>query len=199
MTAYLPSGVWYDFYSKTGIYSKGQDFNLSAPLDTIPVLVRGGYILPQQTPKQTTTESRKTKIQLLVASDINGGADGELYWDDGDSLSNIYLKKTNRHILITFVSDSYEEKRYSLLSFELEHNVLRSFIVYWGSEVPPNLGSVTVLGIDKPVTEVTVNGLAQAFKFDTVHKVTFTIFFVVLKFKCFLSVSGYRQFGCVIR
>lgn len=75
-------------------------------------------------------------------------------------------------------SDSYEEKRYSLISFELESNVLRSFIVFLGSEVPPNLGSVTVLGINKPVTEVTVNGLAQAFKFDTVHKVMLYNFFV---------------------
>ncbi|KAJ8925244.1 hypothetical protein NQ315_001431 [Exocentrus adspersus] len=150
--AYLPSGVWYDFYTKSEIRSKGQTFNLSAPLDTIPLLMRGGYILPQQAPKQTTSESRKTKVQLLIASDENGTASGEFYWDDGDSLN------------------CYEEKRYSLVSFELDSNVLRSFIVYLGPDIPPNLGSVTVLGIQKPVTEVMVNDLAQAFKFDTVHK-----------------------------
>lgn len=60
---------------------------MSAPLDTIPVLVRGGFILPLQTPKQTTTESRQSNIELLVALNENGTASGKLYWDDGDSLS----------------------------------------------------------------------------------------------------------------
>lgn len=86
--AYLPAGVWYDYYnSKATIKSSGNIYNLSAPLDTIPVLVRGGYVLPHQAPKQTTTESRKSKVELLVASDENGKATGKLYWDDGDSLS----------------------------------------------------------------------------------------------------------------
>lgn len=86
--AYLPAGVWYDFYNtKSTIRSFGGNYNLSAPLDTIPVLVRGGFVLPQQTPKQTTTESRKSKVELLVASNENGTASGSLYWDDGDSLS----------------------------------------------------------------------------------------------------------------
>ncbi|KAJ8950170.1 hypothetical protein NQ314_008023 [Rhamnusium bicolor] len=151
VNAYIPAGIWYDFYTKSGIHSIGQQFNLSAPLDTIPLLVRGGYILPQQTPKQTTTESRKTKIQLLVASDQKGAANGQLYWDDGDSL-NLY------------------EVNHFMILFEMRDGVLRSYNAFIGSDVPPNLGSVAILGIQKPVTEVTVNGLAQAFKFDTVHK-----------------------------
>lgn len=68
--------------------------------------------------------------------------------------------------------DSYEEKQYSLISFDLEKSTLRSLNLYLGSEVPPNLGSVTVLGILEPVKEVYVNEkLAQSFKYDTVHKV----------------------------
>ncbi|KAJ8974175.1 hypothetical protein NQ317_004852 [Molorchus minor] len=152
ITAYLPAGIWYDFYSKTGIRSGGSNFTIAAPLDTIPLLIRGGYVIPQQTPKQTTTESRKGKIKLLAASDENGLASGQLYWDDGDSLN------------------TYEEKRYSLIDFQMSPGVLRSNNIYLSSEIPPNLDCVTVLGIEKPVTEVTVNGLAQAFRFDTVHK-----------------------------
>lgn len=89
---YLPEGIWYDYYTKSSVESKGARFNFLAPLDTIPLLIRGGIIIPQQTPKLTTTESRKTKIELLVASDQTGGASGELYWDDGDTLSN-FLKQ----------------------------------------------------------------------------------------------------------
>lgn len=84
---YLPSGIWYDYYKKTAIESKGERFNLSAPLDTIPILVRGGYVIPQQSALPTTTESRKSKIQLLAAGDASESASGLLYWDDGDSLS----------------------------------------------------------------------------------------------------------------
>lgn len=76
--------------------------------------------------------------------------------------------------MFIFFSDSYEEKQYSLISFDLEKNTLRSLNQYLESELPPNLGSVTVLGVQKPVKEVYINGkLAHSFKFDTVHKVRF--------------------------
>lgn len=61
-----------------------------------------------------------------------------------------------------------------MIEFSLEDDVLRSTNVFLGSEVPPNLGMVTVLGLSKPVTEVTVNNYSQAFKFDTVHMVIWT-------------------------
>lgn len=89
VSAYIPAGIWYDFYTKSSSQGNAGFYNLSAPLDTIPLLLRGGYILPQQDPKPTTTESRKSKIELLVASDANGMAEGQLYWDDGDSLSKL--------------------------------------------------------------------------------------------------------------
>lgn len=55
-------------------------------MDRIPLLIRGGSILPAQKPDATTTESRKNKFELLVALDEGGNATGELYWDDGDSI-----------------------------------------------------------------------------------------------------------------
>lgn len=84
---YLPAGIWYDYYTKTAIKSTGEKFNISAPLDTIPIFLRGGYIIPQQSSAPTTAQSRLSKIQLLVVSDLFEQACGQLYWDDGDSLS----------------------------------------------------------------------------------------------------------------
>ncbi|XP_050301021.1 lysosomal alpha-glucosidase-like [Anthonomus grandis grandis] len=150
--AYLPESIWYDYYSKYFIESKGEYTNLSAPLDTIPIFIRGGNILPAQQPKQTTTESRKTKIQLLVAPDANGEAFGELFWDDGDSLNTI------------------EEKRYTLINFSLENGTLRSENGNWAEEYPPNLGSVIIMGIKQSVSQVDVNTASVPFKYDTVHK-----------------------------
>ncbi|CAH2008235.1 unnamed protein product [Acanthoscelides obtectus] len=154
VNAYLPKGVWYDFYSRSEIISAGTMFNLSAPLDEIPLMIRGGHILPMQAPMSTTTLSRMTKMQLLVASDANGLSLGQLYWDDGDSLN------------------SYEEKRYSLISFALQGNTLRSNINFIGIEVPPNLGKIIVLGVRIPVKQVTVNGVTTTpFKYDTINRV----------------------------
>jgi hypothetical protein len=53
----------------------------------------------------------------------------------------------------------------------MEKGVLRSENVFWSNENPPNLGAVTILGIGDPVAEVLVNNVAQAFRYDTIHKV----------------------------
>lgn len=60
---------------------------------------------------------------------------------------------------------------YSLFSFEMENNVLRCFSVFLGTEGPPNLGAITVLGVSQPVRKVTVNDVEQGFSFDTLNKV----------------------------
>lgn len=87
MTAYLPQGVWYDFYTKKSLLvGPGKWVMLDAPLDTIPLMIRGGSVLPGQKPAVTTTDSRKNDFDLLIVLDQKETAQGELYWDDGDSL-----------------------------------------------------------------------------------------------------------------
>ncbi|XP_030765567.1 lysosomal alpha-glucosidase-like [Sitophilus oryzae] len=152
VVGYLPEGIWYNYYTNNSTQSKGENVTLDAPLDTIPVLVRGGYILPQQDAKQTTTASRKTKLKLLVASNEDGEASGELFWDDGDSLNTI------------------EEKLYTLVQFNLQNGTLSSETVQWTGEEPPHLGAITVLGVQKPVSLVKINNLSVNFKFDTINK-----------------------------
>ncbi|KAI1705427.1 glycosyl hydrolases family 31 domain-containing protein [Ditylenchus destructor] len=64
---------------------KEQSVRCWAPKNTpLPTFVKAGSIIPRQTPKMTTTETRATPFQLLIALD-NGNAKGELYWDDGES------------------------------------------------------------------------------------------------------------------
>lgn len=82
--------VWYDWYTQTeasaGV-APGQNVTIPAPLGHIPVYIRGGYIIPTQEPGMTTEESRNNPWGLLVALDKKGTAKGELYLDDGESLS----------------------------------------------------------------------------------------------------------------
>lgn len=52
---YLPKDTWYEFYNKNVVLSNGSFFVIEAPIDTIPLMVRGGFILPTQMPSLTTT------------------------------------------------------------------------------------------------------------------------------------------------
>lgn len=52
---YLPPGKWYDWYNLTEKDSKGGNVKLEAEYDYIPLLIRGGSILPVQRPGPTTT------------------------------------------------------------------------------------------------------------------------------------------------
>lgn len=80
--------VWYDLYSQAAVIaSPGQNVTIPAPLGTIPVYVRGGYVLPMQQPAMTTTDARKTPWSVLVALSMEGTASGELYLDDGESVT----------------------------------------------------------------------------------------------------------------
>ncbi|KAJ5899750.1 hypothetical protein N7495_004494 [Penicillium taxi] len=131
--------VWYDWYNQTIVPAKpGVNTTISAPLGHIPVFVRGGSILPMQQPALTTRAARNSPWSLLVALDGSGSADGELYLDDGESLSpNATLK-----VLFTATGSTI--------------SALAS-----GDWVETNsLGNVTVLGVDLDAVpdSVTFNG-----------------------------------------
>lgn len=87
---YVPRGLWYDYYTLKSFFSIGKRYTLPAPIDKIPLLIRGGSILPAQKPGITTTETRKNDFELIIALNEAGNANGELYWDDGDSLGKTF-------------------------------------------------------------------------------------------------------------
>lgn len=82
MEVLLPSGAcWYEL--RTGAcYTGGQRVRVHAPLDTIPIFVRGGSILPLADPVQHTDELTTVPLTLTVYP----GSDGTftLYDDAGD-------------------------------------------------------------------------------------------------------------------
>uniref|UniRef100_A0A663F389 P-type domain-containing protein n=1 Tax=Aquila chrysaetos chrysaetos TaxID=223781 RepID=A0A663F389_AQUCH len=81
VNAYLPNARWYDYHTYIGF--RGQFRNLPSPLGHINLHIRGGYILAQQSPANTTFYSRKNPLALTVALDDSQLAEGRLYWDDG--------------------------------------------------------------------------------------------------------------------
>ncbi|NWY56124.1 MGA protein, partial [Chionis minor] len=83
VNAYFPNARWYNYHTNEDIGVRGQFRNLAAPLELINLHIRGGYILPWQTPANTTFYSRKNKMGLTVALSDTLFAEGQLYWDDG--------------------------------------------------------------------------------------------------------------------
>lgn len=79
---YLPQGEWYDFW--TGERTRGgREINRDVDLETLPLFVRAGAILPLGPVKQYTGE----KVDGPLTVTIYPGADGSflLYEDDGKS------------------------------------------------------------------------------------------------------------------
>ena len=81
---YLPSGCdWYDFWSDEK-YQGGQWITVDAPIDSIPVFVKAGSIIPtEKADLEYTGQITEEPLEILVYP----GADGEfiLYEDSGDS------------------------------------------------------------------------------------------------------------------
>lgn len=159
VTGYFPEGTWYNLQMvsvealgsppppppsplSSAVHSKGQWLTLEAPLDTINVHLRAGYIVPLQGPSLTTTESRKQPMALAVALTASGQACGELFWDDGESLGVL------------------EHGAYTLVTFSASNNTIVSKLVHVAKEgADLQLRKVTVLGVTTAPTQVLSNGV----------------------------------------
>jgi alpha-glucosidase len=81
---YLPPGVWYDYWTnqkRTG----GTMISVDAPLDTVPLFVRAGAMIPTAPPRNYVGEHPGDPITFNVYPDEKGKAAGTLYEDDGTS------------------------------------------------------------------------------------------------------------------
>ncbi|KAM9316521.1 sucrase-isomaltase, intestinal [Gastrophryne carolinensis] len=102
VNAYIPNSRWYDYHTGKVVDVRSAWVNLPAPIHHINLHVRGGYIIPWQEPANNTVHSRKKFMGLLVALDDEGKAQGNLFWDDGESIDSI---EKNEYFLGTFVAD----------------------------------------------------------------------------------------------
>jgi len=96
---YLPAGRWYDFWTGTTI--GGGDFRrVDAPIEKLPLFVRGGSIVPSTIAMNHTGEKPWNPLRFDVYPDAAGAAAGSLYEDDG--LSPAYLQGAFRRTTLTF-------------------------------------------------------------------------------------------------
>ncbi|XP_038163651.1 lysosomal alpha-glucosidase [Cyprinodon tularosa] len=141
LSAYLPAGTWYHLQNGQPFHSNGQLFQLPAPLETINIHVREGHIIPQQEPALTTTASRRNPFFLTVALSADGRAWGDLFWDDGDSLSTY---ETNQYCYVNFTAGQAQITSNLLNLNEALANLL--------------LGGLRVFGVPSSPFSVLANG-----------------------------------------
>lgn len=79
-TLYLPRGTWYDFWNGAK-QEGGREISRAVDLETMPLYVRAGAIVPMGPVKQYTAEKSDAPIELVVYPGANGLF--LLYEDDG--------------------------------------------------------------------------------------------------------------------
>lgn len=79
---YLPKGTWFDFWSEQS-QQGGKEITRDVDLETIPLYVRAGAIIPFGPLKQYTDERVEEPVTLVVYPGANGTY--TLYEDDGKS------------------------------------------------------------------------------------------------------------------
>ncbi|HEY4359006.1 MAG TPA: TIM-barrel domain-containing protein [Acidobacteriaceae bacterium] len=82
---YLPRGAWWNFASSERIEG-GRKLNTPAPLDTLPIFVKAGAIVPMDPVRQYTHEASTEPTTLRIYP----GANGHFVWYDDDGSSFNY-------------------------------------------------------------------------------------------------------------
>jgi alpha-glucosidase/alpha-D-xyloside xylohydrolase len=133
---YLPRGAWYDFWTNQRVEG-GREISREVDLETMPLYVRAGAILPFGPLKQHTSE----KSDRLSIS-IYPGADGKflMYDDDGKS---------------------FDYRRGEWMGLEIAWNdaerVLSLGLAEGSKMLPPNTRNIEIR-LDRSVREVEFRG-----------------------------------------
>ncbi|KAH7033492.1 family 31 glycosyl hydrolase [Microdochium trichocladiopsis] len=91
--------LYFDYFTYKKLAThKGKHVTVDAPLESIPVLMRGGHIFPRRDiPRRSSQLMKFDDYTLVVVIGKDGKAEGELYVDDGDSFdyeSGQFVHKT---------------------------------------------------------------------------------------------------------
>ncbi|HEV2425348.1 MAG TPA: TIM-barrel domain-containing protein, partial [Terriglobia bacterium] len=161
--AYLPKGLWYDFWTD-GRYSGPREVEVPAPLDHIPLFVRGGAIIPTRPAVEYTGEAPIDPLTFEIYPDWPDASDGkaapssrEYYEDDGISFDFEHGASLTQKITETPSRDAIDIR---LTARE-------------GSYTPPSRSLVFKVHAERATpTSVTAGGqsLQQAFSIDALDR-----------------------------
>lgn len=154
VTFYLPNDIFYDFNTLAPVQGHGATVTLTnVSFTEIPLHIKGGSILPLRANSAMTTSSlRENDFEFVVAPGSDGKASGQLYIDDGVSIT----QKAETQVTMTFAKNVLDV--YGTFAFHAGVNVSR----------------VRFLGVAQAPREVLFNGksvLDNDLVFDTDSKV----------------------------
>ncbi len=105
---YLPDGEWIDFNDKKTVYLGGQTVAYRAPLNTIPVFVKKGSIVPQMPVMQYIHQKKDYPLFIHIFPNYEDeSASFELYEDDGEDLGYLKDVYSKTQFVCTTLSDSF--------------------------------------------------------------------------------------------
>ncbi|HEV7377257.1 MAG TPA: glycoside hydrolase family 31 protein [Pyrinomonadaceae bacterium] len=138
---YLPEGLWYDFWTGKK-YSGGTMTRVDAPLEVVPMFIRGGSIIPEGPEMNYVGEKPFDPLTFYIHPDSSGRAATTLYEDDGTSPA--YKRGVYRRTPVTV---SPFEKGFEIMVGASD-----------GSYQPGARKFLFVAPFDAPVREVTLDG-----------------------------------------
>ncbi|XP_076803980.1 sucrase-isomaltase, intestinal-like [Clavelina lepadiformis] len=157
---YVPDARWYDFYTGAKLADAFRKNNayFDAPWDHMPIHVRGGAIIPTQTPARTTEIQRTNPLGVMYAIDDSPApATGHLFWDDGKSI------------------DTIENGKYILVNFQGTQESLSATVVHndYADASTMSFDHLLIYGVmSDDVNTVLLNGVEHSFFiFDAANKV----------------------------
>ncbi|KPA78437.1 putative alpha glucosidase II subunit [Leptomonas pyrrhocoris] len=100
VTVPLPAGtLWYNYF--TGEMATGGTYTMPVDLNTIPMFLRGGHVVPMKLRlRRSTYAARLDPFTLFVALNAQGNSYGDLYCDDGTTFE--YAKGSFVHRTFSF-------------------------------------------------------------------------------------------------
>jgi len=102
---YLPQGNWFDYWTGRQL-AGGHMIHAEAPLETVPLYVRGGAILPMGPEMDYVGEKPTDPLTFDVYPDAQGAARTSLYEDDG--VSPAYRNGVERRTTVTYRSSEID-------------------------------------------------------------------------------------------
>lgn len=137
-TVYLPEGNWFDYWTGKA-YAGKQYIHVITPLDTMPLFVKAGSIIPCQPVMNYTGEK---EVQQLTLEVYPGNGRFDLYEDDGKSLA-------------------YQQGKYATTNMQVTTtgNEIKLNISNTTGSFDNKVGSYAVVfHLDKLPAKVTING-----------------------------------------
>ncbi|MEL6631946.1 MAG: glycoside hydrolase family 31 protein [Bacteroidota bacterium] len=154
---YLPKGTWYNYW--TGEVETGQrELWVSADLDTFPLFIRGGAIIPHHPVMQYVGEQEVETLTLNVYLD-EGPSTSELYEDAGD-----YYDHDQGNFMIRTFTLTYEKDRDQVSIKQLKSGRFNS---------PAMQFLVKIYGLTASPQEVVVDGIPFYDDFQFTENVCF--------------------------